>query len=63
MSVKEKIGGFALDKAMGYVSGDLETNLPRLLGLIVAIGAKGFEQQPKIFYEVLEDPETFGSNF
>jgi len=34
MSAKEKVSGFALNRAMNYVSGNPETNMPKLLGWI-----------------------------
>jgi MoaA/NifB/PqqE/SkfB family radical SAM enzyme len=58
MSVKEKISGFVLDKAMNYISGDPETNIPKLLGWIDALGLKSFEPQSEVFHEILDDPDS-----
>ncbi|MDR1533191.1 MAG: hypothetical protein LBS62_13600 [Clostridiales bacterium] len=40
MKVKENIGGLVLDKAINYLSGDPESNLPKLLYWIDALGVK-----------------------
>ena len=58
MSVKEKVSSFVLDKAINYVSGDPETNIPKLLSLIDSIGIKSFEPQSKAIHEVLDDPDN-----
>jgi len=58
MSVKEKVSGFALNRAMNYVSGDPETNMPKLLGWIDALGIKNFENQSQIIHNVLDDPDN-----
>ena len=58
MSVKGKISGFVLDKAMNYISGNPETNIPKLLGWIDALGIKAFEPHSNVFHEVLDDPEN-----
>ena len=58
MRVKEKIGGFVLDKAMNYISGDPEKNLPKLLDWIDALGVKDFEVQSKVLHRVLDDPNN-----
>ena len=58
MSVKGKISSFVLDKAMDYISGDPETNIPKLLGWIDALGIKSFELQSKAIHEVLDDKDN-----
>ena len=58
MSVKEKVSAFALSKAMNYVSGDPEKNLPQLLNWIDSLGVKSFESQSKAIHEVLDDPDN-----
>ena len=59
MNVKEKMEAFVLNKAMSYVSGNPEKNLPKLLSLIDhSPWGKDFASQSKIFHEVLENPET-----
>ena len=59
MNVKEKMEAFALNKAMSYVSGNPEKNLPKLLSLIDhSPWGKDFASQSKIFHEVLENPEN-----
>ena len=58
MSVKDKISGFVLDKAMDYISGDPETNLPKLLGWVDALGIKSFESQSQAIHEVLDDTDN-----
>jgi len=58
MNVKEKVSSFVLDKAMNYVSGNPETNIPKLLGLIDSLGIKSFESQSKVIHEVLDDPDN-----
>ena len=58
MSAKGRISSFALDKAMNYISGAPETNMPKLLGWIDALGMKSFAPQSKMFHEVLDDPDN-----
>ena len=58
MNVKEKVSSFVLDKAINYVSGDPETNIPKLLSLIDSLGIKSFEPQSKAIHEVLDDPDN-----
>ncbi len=58
MDAKEKIGSFVLDKAMNYVSGDPEANIPKLLNLIDSLNIKSFEPQSKAIHAVLNDPEN-----
>ncbi|HWS30704.1 MAG TPA: radical SAM protein [Clostridia bacterium] len=58
MDAKEKIGSFVLDKAMNYVSGDPEVNIPKLLNLIDSLNIKSFEPQSKAIHAVLNDPEN-----
>ena len=59
MNVKEKMEAFVLNKAMSYVSGNPEKNLPKLLSLIDhSPWGKDFASQSKIFHEVLENPEN-----
>jgi len=57
MDVKEKVSSYALDKAINYISGDPETNIPKLLGLIDSLGIKSFELASRGIHEVLDDPE------
>ena len=58
MDAKGKISSFVLDKAMNYISGDPETNIPKLLGWIDALGIKSFESQSKVFHEILDNPDN-----
>ena len=58
MSAKGKISSFALDKAMDYISGAPETNMPKLLRWIDALGIKSFTPKSKMFHEVLDDPDN-----
>ena len=58
MSVKERISGIVLNKALNYISGDPETNLPKLLGWIDALGLKSFAQHSKTFHDILDDPDN-----
>jgi len=57
MSVKEKVSGFALDKAINYISGDPETNIPKLLGLLDSLGIKSFEPASRGIHSVLDDTD------
>jgi len=63
MSVKEKVSSFALDKAINYVSGDPETNFPKLLSLIDSLGINSFEKASQEIHEVLDDPECVWYKF
>ena len=63
MNAKEKVSSFVLDKAMNYISGDPETNLPKLLGLIDALGIKSFEPQSQAVHEILDDPDSIWYKF
>lgn len=38
INMKEKIGGFAMNQAINYISGNPETNIPKLLNWIDALG-------------------------
>lgn len=58
MSVKEKVSAFALNKAMNYVSGDPEKNLPKLLNWIDSLGIKSFENISKAIHEGMDDPDN-----
>jgi hypothetical protein len=57
MTVIEKAQGFALTRALNYISGSPEKNLPKLPELIEAIGGKPFESQARAFHAVLDDPD------
>ena len=63
MDIKESISSFALDKAMNYIAGSPETNIPKLLNWIDALGLKNFEEQSKVFHEVLDDPNNVWYQF
>jgi len=58
MGAKEKISNFLMNRAMDYISGDPETNMPKLLGWIDALGIESFELQSKAIHEVLDDPDN-----
>jgi MoaA/NifB/PqqE/SkfB family radical SAM enzyme len=58
MSIKEKVGAFAINRAVSYVSGDPEKNLPKLLSWIDTLGIKSFANQSKAIHEVLDDPDN-----
>ena len=58
MNFKEKVSNFILDKAMDYISGDPETNIPKLLSLIDSLGIKSFAAQSGAIHEVLDDPDN-----
>ena len=63
MDTKGKISSFVLDKAMNYISGNPETNIPKLLGWIDALGMESFEPQSKVFHQVLDDPDNVWYKF
>jgi Predicted Fe-S oxidoreductases len=63
MDAKGKISSFVLDKAMNYISGNPETNIPKLLGWIDALGIESFEPQSKVFHQVLDDPDNVWYKF
>ena len=58
MSIKGRISNIVLDKAMDYIAGDPEANMPKLLGWADALGVKSFELQSRVFHEVLDDPDN-----
>ena len=58
MGAKEKISNFLMNRAMDYISGDPETNMPKLLGWIDALGIESFELQSKAIHEVLDDSDN-----
>ena len=58
MGMKDKISSLVMDKAVGYISGDPATNIPKLLNWVDALGIKGFEPQSKVLHEVLNDPDN-----
>ncbi len=58
MNAKGTIGGFVLNQAMNYISGNPEKSLPKLLNWIDALGVKGFEGQSKVFHQVLDNPDS-----
>lgn len=63
MSAKGKLGGFVLEQAMNYISGDPEKNLPKLLSWVDALGIKDFQNQSKAFHEVLDNPDSVWYQF
>jgi len=63
MSVKEKISSFALDKAINYISGDPETNIPKVLGLLDSLGIKSFEPASRGIHAVLDDTDSVWYRF
>ena len=58
MTAKEKIGAFAVDRAMDYVSGDPETNMPKLLRFIDSLRIDSFDSKSKVFHEIFDDPDN-----
>ena len=63
MSVKEKVQGFALNRAMNYISGNPEKNIPKLLGMVDSLGLESFENQSKAIHEILDDPENVWNQY
>lgn len=58
MDIKGKISSLVLDKAMNYISGDPETNIPKLLNWIDALSIESFGPQSKALHEVLNAPDS-----
>lgn len=58
MDIKEKVSSLLLDKAMNYISGDPETNIPRLLSWVDALNIESFEPQSNALHKVLDDPDS-----
>ena len=62
MNLKEKAQSFALDQAMGYISGDPEKNLPKLLAWVDRIGwgkdFSGPNGPKKTIHKIMDDPEN-----
>ena len=63
MDAKEKISSFVLDKAMNYISGNPETNMPKLLNWVDALGIESFEPLSKVFHQVLDTPDNVWYKF
>ena len=63
MDTKGKISSFVLDRAMHYISGNPETNIPKLLNWIDALGMKNFESQSRAIHQVLDDPDNIWYKF
>ena len=58
MDAKGKIGSFVVDKAMNYISGNPETNMPKLLNWVDSIASSNFDGQSKVLHEVLDNPDS-----
>ena len=58
MKIKEKISSFALNKALDYVSGNPETNIPKLLNWIDSLGIKTFAPVSNALHSVLDNPDN-----
>ena len=58
MKIKEKVSSVVLDKAINYISGNPETNIPKLLEWVDALGLKSFEAQSKVLHEILDNPDN-----
>jgi hypothetical protein len=58
MKIKEKVSSVVLDKAMNYISGNPETNIPKLLGLVDSLGLESFKGQSKMLHEILDNPNN-----
>ena len=58
MSAKEKVSGYMLNRAMHYIAGDPEKNLPKLLHWVDALHVQSFENQSRVLHEVLDNPEN-----
>ena len=56
MGIKQSVTKVALSKAMDYISGDPEKNLPKLLTLIEGLGWD--KNQTEVFRQILDDPEN-----
>ena len=59
MNIKEKAGSFVLEKAMNYISGNPEENLPKLLALVDSFDKEGqWKTQRALFHQIIDDPEN-----
>lgn len=56
MKIKQTMTKAALSMAMDYISGDPETNLPKLLALMEGLGWG--KEQSELFHKVLDDPDN-----
>ncbi|MGN0658392.1 MAG: hypothetical protein ACI4LA_02175 [Emergencia sp.] len=61
MGIKQTISKAALSKAMDYISGDPEKNLPKLLSLIESLGWE--KSQTDVFRRIIEDPDSVWYRF
>ncbi|MDL2293376.1 radical SAM protein [Ruminococcaceae bacterium OttesenSCG-928-D13] len=59
MSLQYKLQEFAFDRAVNYISGNPEKNLPKLLNMLDnSPWGKGFAPQSKVFHQILDDPQN-----
>lgn len=59
MNIKEKAKGFVLEKAMSYVSGNLEENIPKLLNWVDGFDKEdNWKSQREVFHTIVDDPQN-----
>ncbi|MBU4439095.1 MAG: radical SAM protein [Acetobacterium sp.] len=59
MNIKEKAKGFVLEKAMSYVSGNPEENIPKLLSWVDGFDKEdNWKSQRELFHTIVDDPEN-----
>jgi len=59
MNIKEKAKGFVLEKAMSYVSGNPEENIPKLLSWLDGFDKEdNWKSQREVFHTIVDDPEN-----
>ncbi len=56
MSIKQTVSGVAMSKALDYISGDPEKNLPKLLGFVEKLG--WYPEQIQVFKDIVKDPDN-----
>ena len=59
MNLKEKAESLVLEKAMNYISGNPEENLPKLLGWADVIDRDNkCKNQRDLFHKIADDPQN-----
>lgn len=59
MGLQYKMQEFALDRAVDYISGNPESNLPKLLNMLDGSPwGNSFAPQSKVFHQILDDPQN-----
>ncbi|MCL1901139.1 MAG: radical SAM protein [Firmicutes bacterium] len=63
MGLKQKVGSFVMGKAIDYISGNPETNLPKLLNWIDGLKIKGLDASSNSLHEIISDHDGVWYNY